>query len=181
MGQLVISWVTGAGKTTIWEKLSQKLKIPFFDIDNILKQRYCSKSIPDLSSYANVFWFDEYLKRDAEIFFELLTQNKKSIISTSWNTLLYEQWVEVFQNFQPTLLYLQIPYKLSAIRVLWDTTNFHNRIPAWYIDQIWMEEFMWRFYQKAKVSGDFLQKHANYTVDNTKPINEVVSSILDII
>ncbi len=97
MSKIFIVGSPGAGKTTLAKKLSQKLGIPHFDLDDI---RFPKKNI----------------KRSDE---EAQPYVKRLVVKPSWIIEgVYISWIEKYLKDADQIIFLDTPYTTALFRVI---------------------------------------------------------------
>lgn len=90
MLKLILAGFKGVGKTTTGRILAERLKLPFFDTDELLSARY-KKSIRELHAELAE---ERFREEEAKVLAELKNQNK-SIIALGGGTLMSPKAQEI--------------------------------------------------------------------------------------
>jgi len=121
MQNIILIWMPGCGKTSIWKLLSKRLWIKFVDFDDdiieVVNQKSCGKVLEEL-------WEEKFLKMEEKLALDLKLEN--SILSTSWSVPLSKKAMDYLKT-QWIVIYIDIPveniekrlYKMKVDRIVW--------------------------------------------------------------
>ncbi|SMO75546.1 shikimate kinase [Balnearium lithotrophicum] len=102
----------GAGKTTIGKLLSERLKTPFLDLDELIVEQV-GMSIPEIFKKKGE---NEFRKIESSILKELLYQNRSFVLSTGGGTPTYLNNMELI-NQNSISVFLRTDFKTTWRRI----------------------------------------------------------------
>lgn len=101
----------GSGKSTVGEVLSERLEIPFFDIDELVEAAEGS-SIREIFAEHG----EPYFRRRERDFLLMTRHLERAIVATGGGTFTFEDNIEFIQQ-SGISIYLSVPYETCLSRV----------------------------------------------------------------
>ncbi len=150
-----------SGKSTIGKKLSKKLGLDFFDIDNEIEKKAGAK----ISWIFDVEGEEKFRDREYEAFSNLTT-NKNCVISTGGGVVLREENRELLNK--GTVIYLEISIQTQLER----TINDKDRPLLYEVDK---EKTLRKI---AEVRNPIYETYSDITIKETNDPNEVIDLII---
>lgn len=102
--KIVLVGYMGSGKTTIGKLLSNKLKISFLDLDEVIEQGL-EDSISNIFNGKGEIFFR---KKEHEYLIDVLSKKEKLILSTGGGTPCYSGNMETMLNLADHVFYLKV-------------------------------------------------------------------------
>ncbi|MGQ9617925.1 MAG: shikimate kinase, partial [Candidatus Aminicenantia bacterium] len=93
MINIIITGFMGCGKTTLGRMIAERLKMNFFDTDELIERREGLS----VSAIFEKFGEDHFRKIEMEIV-KILGKERRSVISTGGKTLLFDENLKVFSE-----------------------------------------------------------------------------------
>lgn len=90
---IILTGMMGVGKTTIGEKLAQKLNLDFLDLDQYIEKKTQLKITQIFSKYG-----EPYFRRLEKNFCKEIAQKRNLVISTGGKTLLNKENLKIFSS-----------------------------------------------------------------------------------
>ena len=171
MKKIILLGYMGCGKSTIAEKLSSLLQIPFVDLDKVIEAK-ANKTISQIfESFGEVY----FRKLEHDVFVELLASPDKQIIGLGGGTPCYANNHELLKGEGITSIYL----KASLITLF--NRLVHNKSKRPIVANKSDEELQ-EFIAKHLFDRSYYYNQAEYkvTVDD-KSIDETVADIMTIL
>lgn len=172
MQNIVLYWMMGSGKSTIWKELAKKLNYTFIDLDQYIKDKIWVNKLPE---YIEKVWWDEFRDEEHRRLKEVLKKisNKKYIISLWWWTIVFERNRNELFSRDLKLVYIKVGLKLISERVVKDEKSWDKRTSLtgkWVLQEL-EEIFKWR--------KDIYETNCNFVVKNEKDIDSCVENIIE--
>lgn len=102
--KIILSGYMGSGKSAVGKVLSQKIGLPFIDLDDQISKKE-GKSIPEIFKSSGEIYFR---KREGEMLLELLESNKEFILALGGGTPCYGRNLAALkENEEVELVYLK--------------------------------------------------------------------------
>ncbi|MDP4012641.1 MAG: AAA family ATPase [Candidatus Nanoarchaeia archaeon] len=164
--RIYIIGTMGSGKSTLAKKLSKKLKIPYYDLDDIFYAR----------KYTVIRSYEE-----CEKLLKNLTKKKKWIIEG-----VYSKWVESGIKRSHLVICLEIPFLISVYRVISRRFKRKGNFNENWRDYFRMLKHNYQYsvsskkdtwgYRPRKLHDSYIKKHNKITIhlNGTKEINKFV-------
>ena len=150
-----------SGKSTVGRKLSKKLGLDFFDIDNEIEKKAGAK----ISWIFDVEGEEKFRDREYEAF-DALTTNKSCVISTGGGIVLREENRELLNK--GTVIYLEISIQTQLER----TINDQDRPLLYGVDK---EKTLRKI---AEIRNPIYETYSNITIKETNDPDEAVNLII---
>ena len=150
-----------SGKSTVGKKLSKKLDLDFFDIDNEIEKKAGAK----ISWIFDVEGEEKFRDREYEAF-SSLTTNESCVISTGGGIVLREENRELLNK--GTVIYLEISIQTQLER----TINDQDRPLLYGVDK---EKTLRKI---AEIRNPIYETCSNITIKETNDANDVVDLII---
>ena len=169
--KVILIGYMGSGKSVIAKKLSEKLKIPFFELDNLIEENQ-NLSIKDIFSKKGELFFR---KLEHQIFSELILNESQKIISTGGGTPCYFNNHELLNHENCISIYLK-----ASLETLYDRlqTEKQNRPLLANLTNEEMHEFI----AKHLFERSFYYNQAKFKINvDTKNIDEIVFEINELL
>lgn len=156
----------GAGKTTIGEIVSEKLKIPFIDLDNLIESE-TGKSITGIFNEKGEECFREI---ESGLLQESVCRNPEFVMSTGGGILLRKHNRELIQRSGISI------YLKASLNTIWDRISTDSSRPLLQVDDPYSA------LSRILAERSSLYENSDYTVvtDGLEP-DEVASMIEEII
>jgi shikimate kinase len=161
----------GCGKSTIAEKLSGLLHLPFVDLDKSIEAKAAMTINQIFESFGEVY----FRKLEHDVFMELLASSEKQIIGLGGGTPCYANNHELLKGEGITSIYLK-----ASVETLFNRLA-HNKSKRPIVANKTKDELQ-EFIAKHLFDRIYYYNQAEYkiSVDN-KSIDETVSDILEIL
>ncbi len=171
MKKIVLLGYMGCGKSVISKKLSNFIKIPFVDLDEMIEKK-CQMPIEKIFSTKGELYFR---KTENQLLIELLEDKCNLIISTGGGTPCYFNNLELLKNKNVISIYLK-----SSIDTLFDRLiNEKKNRPL--IAKL-KDEDLKEFIAKHLFERSYFYNQATYTVNvDTKNSEEIINNIIKIV
>ena len=169
---IILLGYMGCGKTKVGKKLSKKIGIKFYDLDQEIELFY-SKSIKQI--------FDEigeikFRKLEQKILIKTLNKNESFILSLGGGTPCYSNNMELISNKTKNTFYLNLDSKVLANRL------FSRKTKRPLISSIANEKEMLSFVNKHLFERNHFYNKASYIIKSSKKdVNKTCDSILTIL
>ena len=150
-----------SGKSTVGRKLSKKLGLDFFDIDNEIEKEAGAK----ISWIFDVEGEEKFRDREYEAFSNLIT-NESCVISTGGGIVLREENRELLNK--GTVIYLEISIQTQLER----TINDQNRPLLYGVNK---EKTLRKI---AEVRNPIYETYSDITIKETNDANDAVDLIV---
>ncbi|MFV8374115.1 shikimate kinase [Flavobacterium sp. LB1P71] len=171
MKKIILLGYMGCGKSTIANKLSKNIEIPFVDLDKKIEEKV-NLSINDIFEKHGEIYFR---KLEHEVFIELLNSPDNLIIGLGGGTPCYANNHELLKGDSVVSVYLK-----ASIETLFDRLA-HNKTKRPLIADKSDEE-MKEFIAKHLFDRSFYYNHAQHKVIvDDKTIDETVMDIVAIL
>ncbi|MFV8466611.1 shikimate kinase [Flavobacterium sp. LB1P62] len=171
MKKIILLGYMGCGKSTIANKLSKNIEIPFVDLDKKIEEKV-NLSINDIFEKHGEIYFR---KLEHEVFIELLNSPENLIIGLGGGTPCYANNHELLKGDSVVSVYLK-----ASIETLFDRLA-HNKTKRPLIADKSDEE-MKEFIAKHLFDRSFYYNHAQHKVIvDDKTIDETVMDIVAIL
>jgi shikimate kinase len=171
MRKIILLGYMGCGKSTIANKLSKTINIPFVDLDKVIEEK-TNLSINQIFEQQGEIYFR---KLEHEVFVELLNADENLIIGLGGGTPCYANNHELLSGDGVFSIYLK-----ASIATLFERLIVNKDKRPLIANK--NEEEMKEFIAKHLFDRSFYYNHAQHkvTVDE-KTIDETVSDILKIL
>ena len=150
-----------SGKSTVGKKLSKRLSLDFFDIDNEIETKAGAK----ISWIFDVEGEEKFRDREHEAFSKLTT-NENCVISTGGGIVLREENRDLLNK--GTVIYLEISIQTQLER----TINDQDRPLLYEVDK---EKTLRKI---AEVRNPIYETYSDITIKETNDPNEVIDLII---
>lgn len=118
MAKITISGFMGSGKTYLGKILSEKLSIPFFDLDDEIEKRE-KRSIKEIFEENGEIYFRE---KEKEVLFDFLNKNEDFVLSLGGGTIINIDLLDnIIKKTIPILLYGDLKIFYERVK------NYKNR------------------------------------------------------
>ena len=171
MKKIILLGYMGCGKSTIAEKLSGLIQIPFVDLDKCIETKAEMSINQIFESFGEVY----FRKLEHDVFVELLASPENQIIGLGGGTPCYANNHELLKGEGITSIYLK-----ASIETLFDRLA-HNKSKRPIVANK-TEAALQEFLAKYMVDRSYYYNQAEYkvTVDG-KSIDETVADIMTIL
>ena len=159
--RLIIIGSMASGKSTVGKKLSKKLGLDFFDIDNEIENNAGAK----IAWIFDVEGEEKFREREYEAFSNL-SSKKNCVISTGGGIVLREENRELLCN--GTVIYLEISIQTQLER----TINDQDRPLLYGVDK---EKTLRKI---AEIRNPIYETYSDITIKETNDPNEVADQIV---
>ena len=159
--RLIIIGSMASGKSTVGRKLSKRLGLDFFDIDNEIEKKAGAK----ISWIFDVEGEEKFRDREHEAF-STLTNNESCVISTGGGIVLREENRELLNK--GTVIYLEISIQTQLER----TINDQDRPLLYGVDR---EKTLRKI---AEIRNPIYETYSDITIKETNDPNEAVDLIV---
>ena len=171
MKKIVLLGYMGCGKSTIAEKLSSLIQIPFVDLDKSIEMKANSSISQIFESFGEVY----FRKLEHDVFVELLTTPEKQIIGLGGGTPCYANNHELLNEEGVISIYLK-----ASVATLFNRLA-HNKSKRPIIAAKSDEELQ-EFIAKHLFDRNYYYNQAMYKiVVDGKTIDETVADIMSIL
>lgn len=161
---IVLLGYMASGKSTIGKQLSEKLGMPFLDLDIYISENK-NKSVPEIFSQNGEIYFR---KKEHEYLKEVLENQQDCILSLGGGTPCYANNMELIHNQNAISIYLKASIQTLSERLL---KNKSSRPLVAFLDDDQVPEFIAKhlferrfFYEQAKKVVVIDQKSASEIV-----------------
>lgn len=167
MNNIILYWMRGTGKSTIWKLLAKILQKNCIDLDEYIKLK-----IGDISQYIEKKSWDAF--RDIEHMYlkEILEKNSESIISLWWGTITFDRNSNLILKNNSKVIYIYSRLEDISKRIEKDEQNAKKRNS---LTWKWIMQELSEVYQKRK---DIYEKFYDIKVENNEDVEESVEKIL---
>ncbi|MBP6755977.1 MAG: shikimate kinase [Bacteroidia bacterium] len=171
MRKIILLGYMGCGKSTIANKLSKIIQIPFVDLDKIIEEKTNLTINQIFETQGEVY----FRKLEHEVFVELLNSTENMIIGLGGGTPCYANNHELLQREDVISIYLK-----ASIETLFDRLVTNKSKRPLIADK--SEDEMKEFIAKHLFDRSFYYNQAQHKVivDN-KTIDETVADIVEIL
>ena len=159
--RLIIIGSMASGKSTVGKKLSNKLGLDFFDIDNEIEKKAGAK----ISWIFDVEGEEKFRDRECEAF-NHLTNNENCVISTGGGIVLREENRELLNK--GTVIYLEISIQTQLER----TINDQDRPLLYGVNK---EKTLRKI---AEIRNPIYEAYSDITIKETNDPNQAVDLIV---
>ena len=111
--RLFLIGLPGSGKSSLGEKISAILQLPFFDLDQCIEKRE-SRSIPEIFTSSGENYFRQVETEELE---RVIRENKKLVLSAGGGTACFNNNMTLMNNSGATV-YLDVPIEVLLDRLL---------------------------------------------------------------
>jgi shikimate kinase len=171
MRKVILLGYMGCGKSTIAEKLSQKIQIPFVDLDKIIENKANLTINQIFETFGEVY----FRKLEHDVFIELLNAPESQIIGLGGGTPCYANNHESLKGEGITSIYLQASVETLFNRLV------HNKSKRPIVANKTEEELK-EFIAKHLFDRSFYYHQAQHIVSvNHQSVEETVAAILNIL
>ncbi|MEC4005277.1 shikimate kinase [Flavobacterium sp. SUN052] len=168
MTKVVLIGYMGSGKSVLSQKLSEKSKIPFLELDEIIEQK-CNLTIEKIFETKGELFFR---KIESELFTNFLLNDEDLIISTGGGTPCYFNNHELLKNKNVISIYLKASITTLKNRLIKEKLR---RPLISNLEDNEVEEFI----AKHLFERSYYYNQATFKVAvDTKSIEEIVQEIL---
>ncbi len=164
--KIVLLGYMGSGKTTIGRKLANELKVPFWDLDEVIGQMY-GMSV----SYMLVKKGEIFFRECEQKALNVVLQNNSYILASGGGTPCYYNNVDTI-NSQAVSFYLQCSPSVLTQRLL---PEKQNRPLIAEIE----DEFLHEFISKHLFERIPFYEKAHHTIDANGDCDSIVKEMLD--
>lgn len=165
--QIVLLGYMASGKSTIGKLLSEKLQLPFLDLDNYISEKE-NKSVPEIFSQNGEIYFrkieHEYLK-------EVLENQQDCIISLGGGTPCYANNMQLIHDKKAISIYLKASIQTLSERLL---KNKSSRPLIAFLEDEQVPEFIAKHLFERRF---FYEQATKFLNIDKKSENEIVSEI----
>ncbi len=171
MRKIILLGYMGCGKSTIANKLSKIIQIPFVDLDKIIEEKTNLTINQIFETQGEVY----FRKLEHEVFVELLNSTENMIIGLGGGTPCYANNHELLQREDVISIYLK-----ASIETLFDRLVTNKSKRPLIADK--SEDEMKEFIAKHLFDRSFYYNQAQHKVivDN-KTIDETVADIVEVL
>ncbi|MFV5689195.1 shikimate kinase [Flavobacterium sp. ZT3R25] len=171
MKKIILLGYMGCGKSTIANKLSKNIEIPFVDLDKKIEEKV-NLSINDIfEKYGEIY----FRKLEHEVFIELLNSPDNLIIGLGGGTPCYANNHELLKGDNVVSVYLK-----ASIETLFNRLAHNKSKRPLIADK--SDEEMKEFIAKHLFDRSFYYNHAQYKVIvDDKTIDQTVMDIVTIL
>jgi shikimate kinase/3-dehydroquinate synthase len=162
LAKITISGFMGSGKTLIGNLLSEKLNIPFYDLDNEIEKRE-KRDIKEIFKESGESYFR---KIEKEVLFELLNLEEDFVLSLGGGTITNEESIDlIIKRSIPILLY-------GDIKIFYKRVKDSDKRPLVNDFQSFLKLYRKRekFYKKIPIK-----------IKSDKDKNEIVNEIVNLL
>ncbi|WGK93832.1 MULTISPECIES: shikimate kinase [Flavobacterium] len=171
MRKIILLGYMGCGKSTIAEKLSSLLQIPFVDLDRVIEIEANMTISQIFESFGEVY----FRKLEHDVFVELLASSDKQIIGLGGGTPCYANNHELLKGEGITSIYLK-----ASVATLFNRLA-HNKSKRPIVANKSDEELQ-EFIAKHLFDRSYYYNQAEYKVIvDGKTIDETVADIISIL
>lgn len=171
MKKIILLGYMGCGKSTIAEKLSSLLQIPFVDLDKVIETKANMTISQIFESFGEVY----FRKLEHDVFVELLASSDKQIIGLGGGTPCYANNHELLKGEGITSIYLK-----ASVATLFNRLA-HNKSKRPIVANKSDEELQ-EFIAKHLFDRSYYYNQAEYKVIvDGKTIDETVADIISIL
>ncbi|MEY4962708.1 MAG: Shikimate kinase [Bacteroidota bacterium] len=171
MKKIILLGYMGCGKSTIAEKLSSLLQIPFVDLDKVIETK-ANRTISQIfESFGEVY----FRKLEHDVFVELLASPDKQIIGLGGGTPCYANNHELLQGDGITSIYLK-----ASVTTLFNRLTYNKSKRPIVANK--SDEELQEFIAKHLFDRSYYYNQAEYKVNvDDKSIDETVADIVSIL
>ena len=167
METIILSWMRGTGKSTIWKILSEKLWFSFIDLD-----KYIEKKVLNLNDYINENWWESFRDLEHKILKEVLNIKWKKVISLWWWTIIFERnFLEINKLKNKKIFFLETDLEKIAERIKKDELNNNKRNS---LTWKWILEELEEVYS---IREKIYKKNCDYIINNNWELEETINYI----
>jgi len=112
MENIILIWMPGSWKTTIWKQLAEKLNMNFLDFDDDIIEKQSWKTVAQLLEELGE---EKFLDYEEQLVLSL-DDIKNTILSTSWSVPLKENAMKKLKQLWK-VIYLDIPLDIIKSRL----------------------------------------------------------------
>ncbi|NCT10406.1 MAG: shikimate kinase [Flavobacteriia bacterium] len=148
--KIVLLGYMASGKSTIGKKLSEKLKMPFIDLDNYISKKE-NKSVSEIFSQDGEIYFR---KKEHEYLKEVLVNQQYCILSLGGGTPCYATNMELIHEKNALSIYLKASIQTLSERLLKNKSSRplialleDEQVPEFIAKHLFERRF---FYEQAK-------------------------------
>ncbi|MFV5686418.1 shikimate kinase [Flavobacterium sp. GB2R13] len=171
MRKIVLLGYMGCGKSTIANKLSKIIEIPFVDLDKKIEEKINLSINAIFEKYGEIY----FRKLEHEVFVELLNSPDNLIIGLGGGTPCYANNHELLKSDNVTSVYLK-----ASIETLFNRLNHNKSKRPLIADK--SEDEMKEFIAKHLFDRSFYYNQAQHKVIvDDKTIEETVMDIVEIL
>jgi len=178
---IILYWMRGTGKSSVWKELSEKLNFDFIDLDKYIAE----KNNLDLSKFIDKVGWDKFRDEENKCLKEVLANNlgypqgaplqniSGKIISLWWWTVVFERnREELFKDKNTKIIYLNTDIEKIAERILEDEKSWDIRNSLTWKNVL---EELKEVFEERK---DIYKNNCDFEVDNNWKIEETVNQII---
>jgi shikimate kinase len=171
MRKVILLGYMGCGKSTIAEKVSQKIQIPFVDLDKIIENKANLTINQIFETFGEVY----FRKLEHDVFIELLNAPESQIIGLGGGTPCYANNHELLNGEGVTSIYLKASVETLFNRLV------HNKSKRPIVANKTEEELK-EFIAKHLFDRSFYYHQAQHIVSvDQQSVEETVTAILNIL
>ncbi len=111
-----LTWFMGAGKTSIWLWLAEKLWKDFIDVDDYILREWKTNGI-EIGDFIVENWIDKFREIETQAIKEILWINPK-VLALWWWAVTISQNVQILRDAHYGIIYLDYPFDILAERIL---------------------------------------------------------------
>ncbi len=152
----------GCGKTTIGEKLAQKLQCAFIDMDDYIEQK-AGKTIPEIFAESGETYF-----RDLETQAVKDLAHEQGVISCGGGAMLREENAEIAKEFGE-IIFLDVPFRTCYYRIADSDRPLVRKNTRQQLEDIYNQR------------NSIYRKHATYMIDASKSPTAAVTAIQEVL
>jgi shikimate kinase len=109
---IALAGISGAGKTTVGQVVSELMNLPFYDLDQIIEQG-CRLTIPE---YVGRYGWEPFRRQEKLALYILLRYAHPGVLALGGGTLVDDDnWVEL--STRAHLVYLEIDPRVAYLRL----------------------------------------------------------------
>ncbi|WP_035667578.1 shikimate kinase [Flavobacterium sp. 83] len=171
MRKIILLGYMGCGKSTIANKLSKVIEIPFVDLDKKIEEKTNLSINAIFEKYGEIY----FRKLEHEVFVELLNSPDNLIIGLGGGTPCYANNHELLKSDTVTSIYLK-----ASIETLFNRLNHNKSKRPLIADK--SEDEMKEFIAKHLFDRSFYYNQAQHkVVVDDKTIEETVMDIVEVL
>lgn len=161
-------WV---GKTTIAKALAQRIKLPYYDLDELIKDDICES----IFTYIEKHGRENFREKEHESLKKILDKNEDKILALWWWTLIFENNQNILLKKSYKLIYLDVPLQTIVNRIKSDECTKNKRNP---LTGKWLFEELAEVYEERKwVYESFYDFKAENIASTEQTVSDILANI----